>query len=82
MKYEISIVGKGVISPLSRSAPPPPLFSKISPFLEIHNVPAFHRFIRETIILNNLCNQFEYHFYPQSILILEKCLQKWNENLI
>ena len=75
MKYEISIVGKGVISPLSRSAPPP-LFSKISPFLEIHNVPAFHRFIRETIVLNNLCNQFEYHFYPQSILILEKCLQK------
>ena len=75
MKYEFSIVGKGVISPLSRSTPPPP-FSKISPFLEIHNVPAFHRFIRETIVLNNLCNQFEYHFYPQSILILEKCLQK------
>ena len=73
MKYEISIVGKGVISPLSRYPPP---FSKISPFLEIQNVPTFHRFIRETQVLNKFCNQFVYHFYPQSILILEECLQK------
>ena len=37
----------------------------------------------KTKVLNNSCNQFAYNFYPQSILILEECLQKWwNANLI
>ena len=64
----MSIVGKGVI--------PPPL-SKIPPFLEIQDVPTFHRFIEKTKVLNNSCNQFVCNFYPQSILVLEECLEKW-----
>ena len=32
--------------------------------------------IRKTKVLNGTYNQFVYHFYPQSILILEKNLQK------
>ena len=64
----MSIVGKGVI--------PPPL-SKIHPFLEIQDVPTFHRFIEKTKVLNNSCNQFVCNFYPQSILVLEECLEKW-----
>ena len=69
-----SIVGKGGhTSPfLDQST-----FSKISPFLEIHDVPTFHRSIGKTKELNNSCNQFVYNFYPQSILILEECLQNW-----
>ena len=39
--------------------------------------PPFIRSIEKTKVLNNLRNQFVYHFYPQSIFILEKCLQKW-----
>ena len=70
-----NIVGKG------GHAPPP--FSKIPPFLEIQDVPTFHRPIRKTKVLNNSCNQFVYNFYPQCILILEECLQKLqNANLI
>ena len=65
----IVIVGKGVI--------PPPLFSKIPPFLEIQDVPTCHRSIGKTKELNNSCNQFVYNFYPQNILILEECLEKW-----
>ena len=64
----IFIVGKG------GHTPPP--FSKIPPFLEIQDVPTFHRSIRKTKVLNNSSNQFEYNFYSQSILILEECLQK------
>ena len=69
-----SIVGKGGhTSPfLDQST-----FSKISPFLEIRDVPTFHRSIGKTKELNNSCNQFVYNFYPQSILILEECLQNW-----
>ena len=54
-----------------------PPFSKIPPFLEIQDVPTFHSFIRKTKVLNNSCNQFVCNFYPQSILALEECLQKW-----
>ena len=55
----------------------PTPFSKIPPFLGIQDVPTFHRSIGKTKVLNNSCNQFVYTFYPQSILILEECLQKW-----
>ena len=61
----MNIVGKGGHTP----PPPPP------PLLEIQDVPIFHRSLRKTKILNNSCNQFLYHFYSQSILVLEKCLQ-------
>ena len=65
--------------------PPPPLppfldqppFSKIPPFLEIQDVPIFHRSLGKTKVLNNSCNQFLYHCYPQSILVLKEYLQKW-----
>ena len=33
--------------------------------------------IRKTKAPINSCNQLVYYFYPQSILILEECLQKW-----
>ena len=55
-----SIDGKG-----GHTAPP---FSKIPPFLEIQDVPTFHRSIRKTKELNNSFKQFAYNFYPQSIL--------------
>ena len=61
----MNIVAKGVI---------PPFFSKIPPFLEIQNVPTFHRSLRKTKALNNSCNQFVYYFYPQSMLILTPVL--------
>ena len=64
----MNIVGKG-----GHTAP----FSKIPPILEIQPVPTFHRSLRKTKVLNNSCNQFVYHFYPQSILVFEECLQKW-----
>ena len=75
------IVGKGVHTPpFSRSTPP---FSKIPSFLEIQDVPTFHRSMGKTEVLNNSCNHFAYNFYPQSILILEECLEKWwDANLI
>ena len=47
------------------------------PFLEIQDVATFHRFIEKTKVLNNSCNQFVCNFYPQSILVLEECLEKW-----
>ena len=61
------IVGKGGHTP----------FSKISIFLEVQDVPTFHRFIGKTKVLNNSCNRFVYNFYPQSILVLEQCFKKW-----
>ena len=61
------IVGKGGHSP-------PPL-STIPPFLEIQDVPTFHRSISKAKVLNNSCNQSVYSSYPQSILILEEYLQ-------
>ena len=68
------IVGKGGHTPS---------FSKIPPFLEIQDVPTFHRSIGKTKELNNSFNQFVYNFYPQSILNLEECLQNWwDANLI
>ena len=71
------IVGKWGHTP-----PPPPFldqlpFSKIFPFLEIQDVPTFHRSIWKTKVLNNSCNQSVYNLYPQSISILVECLQKW-----
>ena len=71
---EAAIVSKGVIPPFFLDQPP---FSKIPPFLEIQDVPTFHRFIRKTKVLNNSCNQFVFNFYPHGILVLEECLQKW-----
>ena len=67
------MVGKGVIPPPLFQINPP--FSKIPPFLEIQDVPTFHRSIGKTKELNNSCNQFVYNFYPQSILVLEECLK-------
>ena len=68
-----AIVGKGGHPPrppfLDQPLPPP--------FLEIQDISTFHRPIGKTKVLNNSCNQFVYNFYPQSILILEECLQKW-----
>ena len=73
--YSKTIVGKGGHShPFTRSTHP---FSKIPPFLEIQDVPTFHRSIGKTKVLNNSCNQFLYSICPQSILILKECLQKW-----
>ena len=78
----LGLVGKG------GHTPPPPFidqlpFSKIPPFLEIQDVPTFHRFIGKTKVVNNCCNQFVYNFYPPSILVLEECLQaRWDVNLI
>ena len=65
----MNIIGKG------GHTPPP--FLRFPPFLEIQDVPTFHRSIRKTKVLNNSCNQFVNHLYPQSILVLEECLQKW-----
>ena len=69
-----SLLVKGVILPFSRTTP---TFSKIPPSLEIEDVPTFHRSIGKSKVLNNSCNQFVDNSYPQSILILEECLQKW-----
>ena len=75
------IVGKGGHTPPPLfwiNPPPPPLFfSKIPPFLEIQDVPTFHRFIGKIKVLNNSCNQYVYNFYPQSILVLEERFKKW-----
>ena len=73
-KHKGYIVGKGV-----HTAP----FSKIPPFLEIQDVPSFYRPIGKTKVLKDFFNQFVYNFYPQSILILDGYLRKWqNTNLI
>ena len=66
----MNIVGKGGHTPPSSKIPPPL-------FLEIQDISNFHRALRKTKAQNNSCNQFVYHFYPQSILVLEECLQKW-----
>ena len=68
---DYTIFGKGGHTP-----PPPNSFFWITPTPFIR-CPTFHMFIRKTKVLNNSCNQFVYNFYPQSILILEECLQKW-----
>ena len=64
----VNVVGKG------GNTPP---FLRLPPFLEIQDVPIFHRFLGKTKVLNNSCNQFVYHFYLESILVLKECLQKW-----
>ena len=64
----MNIVGKEGHTPPFLRFPP-------TPFLKIQDVPSFHRSFRKTKALNNSCNQFLYHFYPQSILVLEECLQ-------
>ena len=69
-KCSLSIVGK-------RGHTPPPFLRFPPPFLEMQDVPTFHRSIGKAKVLNNSCNQFVYNFYPQSILILKECLQKW-----
>ena len=72
MSVETDIVGKG-------GHTPPPFLVQPPPFLEIQDVPTFHRSFGKTKVLkvlNNSCNQFAYHFYPQSVLVLEECLQK------
>ena len=71
------VVGKGGLPTPSFLDQHPPPFSKIPPFLEIQDVPTFHRSIGKTKVLNNSCNPFVYSFFPQSILILEERLQKW-----
>ena len=74
------VVGKGDHTPFSRSTSP---FLRLPPFLEIQDVPTFHRSLGKTKVLNNSCNQVVYHFYPQSILVLKERLQKWwSANLI
>ena len=71
----MNIVGEGGHTPpLSRSTPP---FLRFPPFLTIQDVPTFHRSLRKSKALNNSCNQFVYHFYRRSIVVLEECLQKW-----
>ena len=72
----MNIVGKGGHTPLFLDQTPPP-FLRSPPFPEIQDLPTFHRSIRKTKGLNNSCNQSVYRFYPQSILVLEECLQKW-----
>ena len=71
----MNIFGKGGHTPLFLENGGP--FSKIPPFLEIQDVPTVHWSLRKTKVLNNSCNQFVYHFYHKSILVLEECLQKW-----
>ena len=75
--FSKTIVCKGGHTPHPPPPPAPHPFSKISSFLEIPDVPTFHRFIEKTKVLNNSCNQVVCNFYLQSILVLEECLQKW-----
>ena len=67
------IVGKGGHTPFSRSTPP---FLRFPPFLKSKMSPPFIGLSGKKKAPNNSCNQFLYHFYPQSILISEGCLQK------
>ena len=69
-----TIVRKGGHTPPFLDQPP---FFKIPPFLEIKGGPISLTSIGKTKVLNISCNQFVYNFYPESILILEECLQKW-----
>ena len=64
-----------MFSQLVRGVIPP--FLRFPPLLEIQDIPTFHRSIGKTKVLNNSFTQFVYNFYPQGILILEECLQKW-----
>ena len=48
------IVGKGDHTPRTFLGQPP--FSKISPFLEIQDVPTFYRLIGKTKVLNDSFN--------------------------
>ena len=52
-------------------------FSKIPPFQKSKMSPTFHRSLGKTKVLNSSCNQFVYHFYPETILVLEERLQTW-----
>ena len=61
----MNIVGKGGHTFPFLDQPPPP-------FLEIQDFPTFDRSFRKTKVLINSCNQFVYHFHPQSILVLVK----------
>ena len=76
--YNINIVGKCMynINIVGKGGHTPPFLDHPS-FLEIKDVPTFHRSMGKAKVLKNSCNQFVYNSYPQSILILEKCLQKW-----
>ena len=60
---ERPIVGKGGHTAPFLDQPPP--FLRFPPFLEIQDVPTFHRSIRKTKELNNSSNQFVYNFYPR-----------------
>ena len=73
-KGEPKILGGAMNIVGNRLTPP---FLRFPPFLEIQDVPTFHRSFRKTKLLNNSCNQFLYNFYPQIILVLEEGLQKW-----
>ena len=55
LNCDIPIVGKGGHTPLFWINLP---FSKIPPFIEIQDVPTFHKSIRKTKVLNNSCKQF------------------------
>ena len=46
----------------------------------MQDVSTFHRSLGKTKALNNSCNRFVYHFYPQSILVLEEYLPNCNRN--
>ena len=46
-------------------------FLRFPSFLEIQDVPTFHRSIGKAKVLDNFYNQFVYNVYSQSILILK-----------
>ena len=69
----MTIAGKGGDNPLFVDQPP---FLRSS-LPRNPRCPHLYRSLRKTKVPNNSCNQFVYHFYPQSILVLEECLQKW-----
>ena len=56
-----------------------PLFYDSPAFLEIQDVPTFHRSIGKAKVLNNSCNQCVLisALKISAVLILEECLQKW-----
>ena len=71
-KTNINFVNRNSIENKGKGVIPTPH----PPFSKIQDVPTFPWFIGKTKVLNNSYNQFVYNFYPQSILVLEKCLQK------
>ena len=75
LSKDAAIVGKGGHNPPFLDQPTPP-FLRL-PLSRNPRCPHLHRSLRKTKVLNNSCNQFVYHFYPQGILVLEECLQKW-----